>query len=137
MDDEGFILLLFVVALLVLVFALDAPEQEQRTAHFVAVPQHMISEGVTTLCLDDVKPGLHVWASRGRVVSQRVPLPVNTAVRQDGSIEAVRPPRGKRCIQYQAPSVDRKTVVILKAKRHGQVVDRVKLRVKPLMSPSP
>ena len=133
MDEDGFIVLLMVVVIFVLGIALlDVPEQEQRTAHFVAMPQYVQSEEVATFCLDDVEPGVHVRPSRGRVVSQRAPLPVNTVVRQDGSTVRVRRPRGKRCIRYQAPKVDRKTVVILKAKRRGKVVDRVKIRVKPL-----
>ncbi len=130
-NDNAGLLAVMLMFIGVMFIVLDEPNEVQRVAHFVAIPQNIKSEEVTTLCLDDVKPGLHVWTSRGRVVNQRVPLPVNTTVRQDGSTAEVRPPRGKRCIQYQAPKVDRKTVVILKAKRHGRVVDRVKLRVKP------
>lgn len=141
----GCFMVLVTVAAVAVMFLMpeDGPKKQSTASaaavlgdtHFVMKPQHVFSEGTLFICVDNAKHKLDVRirANVGKITKIPPPKAVNSAVGKDGKVRIIRSGYADRCVRYWAPKVERKTKVILTARRNGQLIDKIRFKALPEM----
>lgn len=109
----------------------DAPQPR-----LVNAPLHVFSHGIVRVCAQDKRNDGYetkITASAGSLSKpSRLYRYANTALNEDGK-KVIFVSNTNVCSEYRAPSVEKKTTLLLRASQNGKVTDEAKVTLMPDM----